>query len=335
MTMLNQTRSVSLCLKAVLGMAMNERRYHVLFNDKAGTADANGITSEALQEMFAAQGLVAYIDADTALPMAERVASAAASAADVIVAAGGDGTITALAGSLVDTTKSLAILPLGTINALAKDLGVPLGLPAALACLATALPQRIDVGEVNGRVFLHMVVIGLIPGVAAAREHIRAHPTTGAKLGLLRYFLRRLARTRPIPLVIETDVSGPKAERVQAVAIASNAYDESLGHFFSRESLNRGTLTLYVLKRFSFFDFVRLTGGMLLGRWRNDQALRVESVSRASIRSHKGLLKVMVDGEVETLAPPLEFRVRALALRVLAPSKAAAASFGNKEASLP
>ena len=298
---------------------MSELRYHVVLNANAGTASAIGVTPEGLQALFEANGLSATIDADASVPMAERTARAMASDADVIVAAGGDGTITALAHALGDSPKSLAILPLGTVNALAKDLKVPLDLPAAVGSLATATPQRIDVGEVNGLVFLHKVVVGLIPAVAAGREHIRSNPTTGAKLGLLRYFFRRIARSRRIAVAIDIADGPTRVERVQAIAVASNEYDEGFGHFFSRQNLDRGTLTLYVLKHFNVLDFFRLTGGMLLGHWRADEALRVESAAAVTIRSHKQLLKVMFDGEVMTLNTPLVFRIRPLALSVMTP----------------
>lgn len=298
---------------------MGEHRYHVVLNANAGTANATGVTKDGLQAMFEANGLNAEIDDDASQPMEDRVARAMSSEADIVVAAGGDGTITALAAALVDSPKSLAILPLGTVNALAKDLKVPLDLALAVASLVTATSQKIDVGEVNGRVFLHKVVIGLIPAVAAGRERIRGNQTMAAKLGLLRYFLRRIARSRRIAVIIDTDMSDARAERVQAIAIASNAYNEGFGQFFHRENLDRGTLTLYVLKHFTVGDLVRLTGGMLLGRWRDDEALRVESIKTASIRSHRALLKVMFDGEVETMHTPLEFRIRPLALSVLTP----------------
>lgn len=298
---------------------MAEHRYHVVLNANAGTANATGTTKAGLQAMFEANGLIADIDDDASQPMADRVARAVSSDADIIVAAGGDGTITALAAAMVDSPKSLAILPLGTVNALAKDLKVPLDLAAAVASLTTATPQKIDVGEVNGRIFLHKVVIGLIPAVAAGREKIRGNQTMAAKLGLLRYFLRRIARSRRIAVAIDTDTSNTRVERVQAIAVASNAYNEGFGQFFHRENLDRGTLTLYVLKHFTVADLVRLTGGMLLGRWRDDEALRVESVTTVAIRSHKALLKVMFDGEVETMHTPLEFRIRPLALSVLTP----------------
>lgn len=299
---------------------MTDQRYHVILNANAGTANATGVTATQLGHLFEAHGLEAFIDADSERSLAERIADAVASDATTIVAAGGDGTITALAAALIGSEKSLAILPLGTVNALAKDLHVPLDLKAAVAALATGLSQRIDVGEVNGRVFLHKVVVGLIPGVAAGREHIRGRQDATAKIGFMRYFFRRLARARRIAVVIEPSEGERRVERVQAIAIASNAYDEGLGLFFSRQSLDRGTLTLYVLHHFTVRDFIRLTTGMLLGRWKNDEALTMESVKGVTIDVRKPTLKVMFDGEVMTLQTPLKFTIRPGALSVIVPA---------------
>jgi diacylglycerol kinase family enzyme len=298
---------------------MSDVRYHVVLNANAGTANTTGVTGEYVQQLFDAEGLSAAVDADSDTPLAERVARAMASDAGIIVAAGGDGTITALVNAIVGTDKTLAILPLGTVNALAKDLRVPLKLEAAVAALADGTPQKIDVGEVNGQVFLHKVVVGLIPGVAAGREYIRGRADAGAKIGLLRYFFRRLARTRRMAIAIDLGDGNSRVERVQAIAVASNSYDEGFGQFFSRHRLDRGSLTLYVLKHLTVRDFVRLTTGMIIGRWRQDEALTIESVQNVTINSHKSLLKVMFDGEVMTMSTPLRFSIRPLALSVVTP----------------
>jgi YegS/Rv2252/BmrU family lipid kinase len=303
---------------------MSDKRYYVLFNANSGTAHALGITREALSELFVAHGLQATIDADVDRDMNQRIADAVASDADIVVAAGGDGTITALAGALLNSEKDLAILPLGTFNAVAKDLHVPLDLPGAVAALVTGTSQKIDVASVNGRIFLQKVVIGLIPGVAAGREHLRGRETTAAKIGFLRYFFRRLSRARRMAVVIDPNNGERRVERVQAMAVACNAYDEGLGKFFSRASLDRGTLTLYVLRHFTAGDFFRLVTGMLLGRWRDDEALSMESVKAVTIDTRKPLIKVMLDGEIETLQTPLEFTILPQALSVIVPAEAEA-----------
>src|SRR5215217_981962 len=218
---------------------MTDQSYYVILNANAGTANATGMTAATLQTLFVEAGLDAIIDDDSERSLGDRIAGAVASNSSTIVAAGGDGTITALASALVGTEKNLAILPLGTVNALAKDLNVPLNLPAAVAALATGVRHRIDVGEVNGRVFLHKVVVGLIPSLAAGREHIRGRYDASAKFGFLRYIFRRLARAKRMAVVIEPHEGDRRVERVQALAVASNAYDEGVGQFFSRHSLDR------------------------------------------------------------------------------------------------
>tara|TARA_R110002020_G_scaffold41535_3_gene122441 strand:+ start:1048 stop:1983 length:936 start_codon:yes stop_codon:yes gene_type:complete len=300
--------------------------HYVILNSNAGTANATGVTAETLGALFTANGLNAVIDADSDRDLGERLAAAMASEAPTIVAAGGDGTITALAATLVDTDKNLAILPLGTVNALAKDLHVPLDLPAAVAALATGVSHRIDVGEVNGRVFLHKVVVGLIPGLAAGREHIRGRYDAAAKIGFLRYMFRRLARARRIAVVIQPKQGERRVERVQAIAVSSNAYDEGLGQFFSRHVLDGGTLTLYVLRHLNAGDFLRLTASMLLGHWQHDEALTMESVQAVTIDSRKSMLKVMFDGEVENLQTPLNFTIRPRSLSVIVPLETATAA---------
>ncbi|HEV7292093.1 MAG TPA: diacylglycerol kinase family protein [Devosia sp.] len=298
------------------------RSYYVIFNANAGTALGMGLTADRLQEEFSAAGLNATINADVDEPMEQRIAKAIASDAEVIVAAGGDGTITTVANAIIDTTKILAILPLGTVNALAKDMHIPLATAEAVAALGRSEIHKIDAGEVNGRVFLHKVVVGLVPAMAAGREFIRGRESWGARLALLRYFARRIVRTRRMAVAIEMPDGERRVERIHSLAVASNEYDEAFGHLLSRARLDTGTLTLYVFKHLNFPEVLRLAGGMVLGRWRDAESLRLEKVKSVTIDSHKRLLKVMFDGDVRSLETPLHFRIRPQALAVLVPPEA-------------
>lgn len=314
---------------------MPDTSYHVVLNANSGTVLATGITGPSLQQMFAAHGMQAVVDDDTYASMDERIARAIASDAEVVVAAGGDGTITSLAHALVGTNKTLAILPLGTVNALARDLHLPMTVDQAVAALGDLQPRRIDVGEVNGRIFLHKVVIGVIPALAAGREYIRGRANIGASIGFLRYFFRRLTRAKRIAVSIDPVDGESRVERVQAIAIASNAYDQGLGMIFSRQKLDQGFLTLYVLKHLNVGDFFRLTSEMLLGRWHEDEALTIQKTEAVTVNSRKGMLKVMFDGDVQTLQTPLEFRIRPLALSILAPPDVASDALPPETAAEP
>lgn len=294
-------------------------RCHVIFNSSSGTAINTGLTGDELHDRLKAEGHEATFDADDARPLDVRIADAMAGDAEILVAAGGDGTVTALAGAIVDSDKTLAILPMGTANLLARDLNIPLDLEEWLPSLARMEPRHIDVGAVDGRTFLHKVVIGFVPGIAAGRELLRGRDGVGAKLGFLRYFFRRLFRSRKLAVEITHADGERQIHRVQAVAVASNAYEEGFARFFSRPRLDAGILTLYILKHLGLRDLFRLSLGFLLGRWRSDEALQVESVAVVTIRSRKKALKVMLDGEIVALEPPLAFSIRPGALKVLAP----------------
>lgn len=294
-------------------------RCHILFNSHSGTALETGLTGEELRDRLMAEGHEATVDSDSERDLEARIAEAIADEADIIVAAGGDGTVTAIAEALVGTEKTMAILPMGTANLLARDLNIPLQLDEWLPAFAGMQARRIDVGEVNGRVFLHKVVIGFVPGIAAGRELLRGRDGIGARLAFLRYFFRRLFRSRRLAVEIAHAGGERRIHRVQAVAVASNAYEEGFARFFSRPRLDAGILTLYILKHLGLSDLIRLSLAFILGRWRSDDALEIESVEAVTIKSHKKTLKVMLDGEVLALDPPLAFSIRPGALKVLAP----------------
>lgn len=306
---------------------MSERRYYVLLNARSGTAGDVADNPETLEAAFTKAGLDAHVDADFESSLDERIAAARESGRDVIVAAGGDGTVTAVASALhlAETDSLMAILPLGTANLLARDLGIPFDTDAAISQLPLMEPHAIDVGEVNGKPFLHKVVIGTIPELAAGREHIRDKPGVGAKIGLLRYFLRRLARARRFAVEITTDGGDTHIERVQALAVGTNVYDEGLGQVFARPSLDQGVLSLYVLRHLRVFDAIKLSALMVLGRWRDYEALSIRTARTVTIRDKKITRQVMFDGEIMTLDMPMHFAIRPRALSILAPAPAHAA----------
>lgn len=293
-------------------------RYHVVLNARAGTALAQGTTRQELEDLFEQAGLAATIDDDTHRPMAERLDRLRQSEADIVVAAGGDGTVTAVAGALMGTPKHLAILPLGTINALARDLGVPLGFSEWIGALALMQPRQIDVGEVNGQIFLHKVVVGVVPALAAAREQVRGGGPV-RKAAFLGFVWRRLWRSRRMAIEITEPDGVARIRRVFAAAVANNQYDEAPGRLLARSRFDEGRLYIYLLKHLSPLDLGRLAFEMLLGRWRDDEAVEIATATELVLRTRRKKLKVMLDGEVQTLSTPLNFRIRSLSLTLLAP----------------
>jgi diacylglycerol kinase family enzyme len=292
---------------------------HVLLNARSGSAT---LEAAELGERLEAAGFTATIDADHDAPFPSRLRAARRSKADILVAAGGDGTATALAEIAAESNRPLAILPMGTANLLAKDLSLPLEADAWIAALPGFSERRIDIGRVNDRVFLHKVVIGFVPGIAAGRERIRGIAALSARIAFISYAVRRILRARRIALELTPDGGEPHIDRLQAVAIANNSYDEGFGAIFSRSRLDAGHLGIYKLHSVTLLKAMSLATGILIGRWQDDAALTIETAEQVLIRSRRKLLKVMLDGEVETLHTPLHFSIDKQALRVLAPPPA-------------
>lgn len=305
-----------------MGREMSQRTYYVVLNPKSGTALALGLTAETLEQRLAAAGHTATVDADDSAPFMDRIAKAANSDADTIIAAGGDGTVTAIAHAIINNGKTLALLPTGTANLLARDLKIPLDVDEAIAALDTMVPRRIDVGEVNGRVFLHNVTVGLIPSIAVGRERIREEAGWAAKIAFLGYFLRRLARAKRLAVELTIDGTAPRAQRVQAVSVSNNTYDEAFGHVFSRQRLDAGTLGVYVLKHLRLRDLLSLSLGMIAGNWRRQEPIIIENAGEVILRLNRPTVMAMLDGEIESMSVPLAFRIRPRSLSVLAPPEA-------------
>ena len=111
---------------------------------------------------MAEAGLEAEFIAQDAGSLPDRVALAAKSGAEAVIVAGGDGTVACAGHALAGSDIPLGVLPYGTMNLLAKDLGLPIGdLPAALKAIAAGAIRTIDVGEVNGQSFLCASMLGL------------------------------------------------------------------------------------------------------------------------------------------------------------------------------
>jgi diacylglycerol kinase family enzyme len=296
-----------------------QRRFYVVFNAKSGTSASLGLTSAALAEKFAAHGIDATIDDDDELPLEARIVRAVESGAEVIVAGGGDGTVAAVAEAVMAANRILAILPLGTMNAMARDLSLPLDLDQAIAAMVGGEAHGIDVGEVNGRLFLENVAIGFVTPLAALREQVRGKGL-GAWLRFLRLCLARIAEGRRIAVEITPEEGAPRIERVRAIVLANGPYGELPGRIMAREWINDGLLSLYTFRRLGIRDALRITFGMLVGRWRHDESIGIEVARSVTIRMKRPNVRVVLDGDVVPFEMPLVFSVKPLALQILLPA---------------
>ncbi|MEO7009675.1 MAG: diacylglycerol kinase family protein, partial [Caldimonas sp.] len=126
---------------------------------------------ERLRALFERAGAHAEIAlARGGAELATCIETAIAQHPAVIVAGGGDGTISSVGAALVDSAIALGVLPLGTLNHFARDAGVSLDLERAVDAIVNGRPTPVDVGEVNGRIFLNNSSLGLYPDIVRDRE---------------------------------------------------------------------------------------------------------------------------------------------------------------------
>src|SRR5215207_1701290 len=142
----------------------------VVLNARAGNASGDARIDTRIGELFGAAGSRAEIVVLQAGQSPADAARAAKEHADIVVAAGGDGTVSGVAAVVAGSDAALGVLPLGTLNHFAKDLGIPLDLAKAAAVVAARHIRRVDVGRVNDRVFINNASIGVYPGIVEKRE---------------------------------------------------------------------------------------------------------------------------------------------------------------------
>ncbi len=239
---------------------------------------------------------------------------------DVVVVGGGDGSVRAAASVLAGSDIPLGVLPLGTLNHFARDLGLPLDLEGAVRLIASGRIGLLDVGEVNGRVFLNNSSLGIYPHLVAERDRRRRHGPRwlAAALALCRV-LWRLPRP-------ELRVLGPGWEAVRrttCLCIANNAYQLDAFASAKRLRIDKGKLCLYMANGQSRMALLQLAIRALLGRLEPDRDFRRVSLESVEISvRRRRRVRVALDGESMVFRPPLHYRIRPRALRVIVPEPA-------------
>lgn len=233
--------------------------------------------------------------------------------------AGGDGSVLAVARLARLHGLPLGVLPGGTMNLMARDLGMSLDLSEAVAQLADAQPTAIDMAEVNGQPYLCLSNIGMSTRLTQQREHLRDVPGWMRWPLMAGYTLKYLFAYPSMH--IELDTGSTRLHlRTRSVSISNNPLDEEGSLIPSRPALDRGMLCLYVARDRSIWSLPRLVFRLLTGRWRSDPDLQVHETREARISfRYKRHTHVMCDGELERMRTPLHYRIHPGALVALRP----------------
>ena len=295
-------------------------RVLVLLNQAAGTL-ANSSTGDEPARIaagFQSAGVEADVRSVLGADLEPTLADLRDGEFDAVVAGGGDGTLNTIANHLAGKRTAFGVLPLGTHNHFAKEMGVPLDLDAAVAALARGRVIDLDVGEVNGRVFLNFSGLGLHPLVVKHRDAQRE------SLGRKKFFAMfvaffRVLRTLPV-MRVELSFGDTVLRRITpSVIVCNNAHQMAVFGVENISYPDRGVLNVYLARSTSRFGLVWLIVRAVMHRLNTARKFEALVLPEVTIDATNRHARVSIDGEIVDLRTPLHYRVHRKGLRVIVP----------------
>ena len=270
-------------------------------------------------DLFAERGVsVEILTTGVGSSIVELAKKVAAKNYNIIVAGGGDGTISAVASALVGHPRTrLGILPLGTLNHFARDVCIPADIAEAVDVICAGHTEEIDVGSVNDKYFLNNSSVGLYPAVVKLRESLQS-TGYGNWWAAALSSLRMLVRLRRLELEIRSSTGLPIKSRTALLFVGNNVYETSPAKLGTRLSIQGGTLWINLSTASSRFRLFMSLLALIMGRERSENTLVFEA-EELDVVIRKRLVTVALDGGVLSLTTPLNYRILPKALSVIVP----------------
>ncbi len=297
-------------------------RVTVLVNGRSGSVRKKKVTAESLREMFQKAGTEAEVRIIPGEEICDAAREAVKAGAEAVVAGGGDGTIRAVASVLAGGEVPLGVLPLGTLNHFATDLKIPIDVEAAVRLVPEGEVHALDVGEVNGEIFLNNSSLGFYPPLIQARDQEMKRFRRGKWVAMAVSTFKLLPRVSSVHVRISSG-DWQVERKTEVLFVGNSEYQMSALTHGAPNRLESGSLYLYLARSRSRLGLVGLA---LIGLFRDVKQTR--SVEDWKLRDfkvevrHKRAIPVAFDGEVSRMQSPLLYRTRPHDLRVILPPQA-------------
>lgn len=289
------------------------RKGLLLLNPLAGT-----FPDESSLRTTAAEHGLRVVEIQPGLDVRAAVREALDAGMRTFVVAGGDGSVHYVAQALVGTDGILGVVPVGSVNHLARDLQIPVDdWQAAFEIALGGEVRQIDVGRVNGRYFLNSVMLGIYPTISAYRERFRSmNSRWAAYLKAMRLALHHFPH---VTLVVELD-GRVETFRTQMFVVAVNSYDlAQVGVVAPKTTFNDGRLSIYSLSFMSRWQFIRATAKYFRGKVGEVPGFRSVRTTQLRVDTGRRRLRVSLDGELVEMQTPLQIAAVPSSLLVRAP----------------
>ncbi|PBC06121.1 diacylglycerol kinase family protein [Mesorhizobium sp. WSM3860] len=302
-------------------------RFAAVLNKDGGTLRTTDVPAFAdrVRELLEGAGHSVQIDIVAGSEIATALEKAIARRnVDVLLAGGGDGTVSTAASLLMNKKKALAILPAGTMNLFARSLGIPQTLEAALKAFTEGEVRSVDMATANGRPFVHQFSIGMHARMVQLREKM----DFGSRLGKMQASVRAAWATIKNPHTLKVTLTIGKTDiitRATGIGISNNLFGE--GHLPYADNPAGGVLGIYVSVARRRRDLVKLLLAMLRGRWRQSEHVEIHQADKAVLKIHSSpaKFKAVMDGELVKLERETTVEIHPATLNVLVPRSSAQA----------
>jgi diacylglycerol kinase family enzyme len=243
----------------------------------------------------------------------------AATDCEILVAAGGDGTIRGIAEAALARDKTLGVLPLGTFNYFARSLGIPLDLEAAARVILEGEKRPVSVFDLDGRLVLNSSSIGITPAVLSRRRKLYQRFGRSQLNTYLSVFLTAFQAPPRLQVRLATR-DGEVVRQTPMVMVCSNAFQIESFALAGRECLEADQIAVYVARMAGRLTIFRLGLRTFMRRLRVGTDYEVICASDVTIeRLRRRRFRVAIDGELERRESPLRFRINSKRLLVVAP----------------
>jgi diacylglycerol kinase family enzyme len=290
----------------------------IILNPASGAHRISGLRASLAGALPSARIVAAREGSEVA-----RIARDAVRAGEeIVVAGGGDGTIGAAASAVAGTSAALGVLPVGTFNHFAKDAGIPLDIGGATEVLRSGRITQVDVGEVNGRVFVNNSSLGLYAHIVA-RRRLEQRLGAGKWIALVRSTFAAFIR---YPLLhVRVQAGGETiVRRTPFIFVGNNRYEVEGFNLGTRPRLDGGRLWLYISPRGETRrELVGLALRALAGRLKRSREFQAMDLESLRVETRFRRVRVATDGELAWMDSPLEYRIRPRALNLVAPRETA------------
>ena len=300
-------------------------RFIGVFNRDGGTFKTTDIDAFAAKavEIFEAAGHefdARIVEGKALIAELKR----AAGEAEVLLAGGGDGTISAAAAIAFKQGVPLAVLPAGTMNLFARSLQMPLDLSAALEAIAGGEIKPVDIATANGRPFVHQFSVGIHAKLVKLRESLDYSSRIGKMAASARAFGGALAHAPNFHADITTK-KGVERRSTAGIAVSNNSLEGPLLH---AERLDAGILGIYIIAPLTPWIVTKLCFGVLRGKWKALPEIVDREAREVTLRfpNKKAGAMAVIDGELMKLADKVELKIHPGALQVVMPKAAAEAA---------